>query len=85
MAIAVWDMAVWLTLAVALAVWCCLLRVVVQEVTLPEVSDLNRGRSYLADVAWRHGCPVYLSVEAAVEEVLARFGKSNNPATPQKA
>ncbi len=54
-----------------------------------ELRDLNRGRSYLADVAWRHGCPVFQSIEAAVDEVLARFGcsrgGSSSPAPDQQA
>ena len=55
-----------------------------QEVSVHELNDLNRGRSYLADVAWRHGCPVYQSIEAGVEEVLNRFGKrSTTPVLKQ--
>lgn len=51
------------------------------EVSVHELRDLNRGRSYLADVAWRHGCPVFQSIEAAVDEVLGRFGCTRGSST----
>jgi hypothetical protein len=45
---------------------------VAQELPPDEVKDLNRGRAYLADVADRHGVPVYQSIEAATEEIVRR-------------
>jgi hypothetical protein len=36
-----------------------------------QVKDLNRGRSYLRDIAERHNVPVFDSVEDAVKTVIA--------------
>ena len=38
-----------------------------------EIKDLNRGRTYLHDVARRHKCVVFSKVEDAVEEIVRRW------------
>lgn len=38
-----------------------------------ELKDINRGRTYLHDVARRHKCVVYSNVQDAVSEIIRRW------------
>ena len=40
------------------------------SLTRDAVKDLNRGRTYLRDVAQRHSCPVFRSTERAVQTIV---------------
>jgi hypothetical protein len=57
---------------------------VLQELSVDEIKDLNRGRSYLAEVASRYDCTVYQSIDAGVREVLRRLGKLNGCDSPDE-
>jgi hypothetical protein len=40
---------------------------------ITQIKDLNRGRSYLIDVAFRHNCPVYTNIELACEFIVNKI------------